>query len=317
MSKLITLIFFYFCLIFSNTANSQVHSSSAYDYLINPLSQQKHILYLTSDSLQGRSTGSRGAILAAKYISNSFSRYGIRPLNATFLQPFTANGKAANNVIGIITSNTGSQEYIIIGSHYDHLGAIGEKVFRGADDNASGISALLNLANAFAKMKEEGNIINKNLIFIAFDAKELSMSGSKFFCDKLKIPSENINCIINIDQIGSVLAPPHSMKEYILVIGQEKLKTWESEQLNFCNNSNHLGLDIDYTFYNSTQFRELFYKLSDHYPFAEKNIPAILFTAGINNNTYKESDTEDIINYPVLTKRTKLIYHFIYQLISA
>lgn len=301
----------------SNSASAQNHSSEAYTYFMLPNKLQKDIVFLTSEEQAGRATGSEGGSAASKYISDAFSDAGLEPYGLSYYQSFTAtNGKRGVNVIGKISSDTGSNEYIIVGAHYDHRGTINGQIYRGADDNASGTAALIAIARAASKMKHDGLKIGKNILFIAFDGKELSMSGSSFFVRKTKINYSNICVMLNIDQIGTSLAAPNDSKDYIIAIGNEYLDDWAGKQLDFSNRSCKIGLDIDYSFYGSETFRKLFYKMSDQAPFAEKNIPAILFTAGINEHTYKTSDTEAVIEYPVLSKRVMLIYYFLYQLIS-
>lgn len=300
-----------------NFASAQNHSSEAYTYFMFPNKLQKDIVFLTSEEQAGRATGSEGGSAASEYISNAFSNAGLEPYGLSFYQSFTTtNGKKGTNVIGKISSNTGSNEYIIVGAHYDHRGTINGQIYRGADDNASGTAALIAIASAISKMKQDGLKIDKNILFIAFDGKELSMSGSSFFVWKTKINYVNICAMLNIDQIGTSLAAPNDSKDYIIAIGNEYLDDWAGKQLDFCNRTCKLGLDIDYSFYGSETFRKLFYKMSDQAPFAEKNIPAILFTAGINEHTYKTSDTEAVIEYSILSKRVMLIYYFLYQLIS-
>lgn len=303
--------------VFTNLVSAQNHSSEAYTYFMAPSLLQKDIVFLTSDESAGRATGSDGNTRLAEYISNAFSNAGLETYGLSYYQSFTAtNGKKGINVIGKLSSTTGSNEYIIIGAHYDHRGTINGHIYRGADDNASGVAALLSLASAFSKMKQDGLKIEKNILFIAFDGKELSMSGSSFFVNKTMINYSRIKLMVNIDQIGTSLAAPNKNKDYIIAIGNEYLNEWEGEQLDFCNRACRLGLDIDYSFYGSVTFRKLFYQMSDQAPFAEKNIPAILFTAGINQHTYKITDTEAVIEYPILSKRAILIFGFLYQLIS-
>lgn len=305
-----------FSVILPDLGYSQNHSSEAYTYFMLPCELQKSIVYLTSDESAGRATGSDGCTMAAKYIAGKLSDAGLEPFGLSYFQSFTAtNGKRGTNVIGKLSSTTGSNKYIIIGAHYDHRGTINGQIYRGADDNASGVAVLLSLASAISKMKMDGMQIDKNILFMAFDGKELSMSGSRFFVGKTMIPPGNIQLMVNIDQIGTSLAAPNKNKDYIIAIGNEHLGEWESKQLDFCNRAYKLSLDIDYSFYGSETFRKLFYKMSDQAPFAEKNIPAILFTAGINEHTYKITDTEAVIEYPILSRRAMLIYYFLYRMI--
>ena len=298
------------------TGYSQSHNANAYDHLADPKLQKEHILYLTGGEMMGRATGSRGGFLAREYIEQKFAEYGIESRGILYYQPFREQSITGYNIIGEVKASIPSQEYIVVGAHYDHHGKIKGKVYPGADDNASGVAALLELGRMFAQMKKDGKRLSKNILFIAFDGKELSMAGSRNFLRSARIHQNNIKCMINIDQIGSTLAPPHKDTNYVLVLGRETIAEWAAEKIDLCNKLANLNIDVDYTFYNSEAFSKIFYKLSDHHSFAQRGIPALFFTSGITEHTFKESDTEDKISYPVLTNRIKLIFHFIYHLVN-
>lgn len=314
----------------SDKCCAQSHNASAYDHLCNPKSLKPHIIALTAPETSGRATGTSGSAIAREYITQKFEEYGVEKRGITYDQPFqvkvTPPSKekselapphrtiTGHNVIGEIKATNGSKKYIIIGAHYDHLGEIKGKIYPGADDNASGIAALLDLANMFSQMKAHGKEIGANLIFVAFDAKEQSMAGSRHFIKSLRIHNGNIICMINIDQIGSTLAPPRKEKNYLLVLGRDSLANWASTQLDICNRTSQINMDMDYTFYNSQNFYDIFYRLSDHHPFVEQGITALFFTSGITGNTYKETDTSATLSYPIMANRVRLIFHFIYHL---
>ena len=313
---------------------AQSHNASAYDHLADPKIQKSHIQSLTTPETMGRATGTSGSAIARDYIMKEFEKYGIEKRGILYTQQFEIKAETANdnnggsvlarpsgkikgnNIIGEIKSTNGSKEYIIVGAHYDHLGEIKGKIYPGADDNASGVAAMLELARMFSIMKQDGKEIGANIIFVAFDAKERNMAGSRHFVRTLRLHNNNIKCMINIDQIGSTLAPPHKDKNYILVLGRDSLENWASTQLDLCNRIGRINMDVDYTFYNSKNFYDIFYRLSDHHPFVEQGITSLFFTSGITGNTYKETDTAGTISYPVLTNRIRLIFHFIYHLIS-
>ncbi len=321
--RILTLIFF---LLISQTGFSQVHSSGAYEYLITIKQQKKHIEELTSAETEGRATGTAGAALAKGYIASAFEQYGLRRWRGSYFQEFPVYpGKELRegeprikgcNVAGYIPSSEGGRDYIIIGAHYDHIGTLEGKVFPGADDNASGVAVLLELAKVFGKIREKEKF-NKNIVFAAFDANNMNNAGSRQFASDLRIAPERIICMINIDQIGSNLSPPGKDSSYLLVLGADKLKEWDREQITLCNNLSETPLDIDFTYYNSPSFYNIFYRLSDQSSFTENEIPSLLFTSGITIHTNKESDNVSNISFRVLDKRIKLIYKFIYQLLKS
>ena len=295
-------------------AYGQSSNHSIYEHLIAPKSQMEHIDTLCSGSMKGRAMGTEGNALARDYIIDKFMEYGVRKRGILYEQDFICKGKKGVNIIGEIESAEAGGDYIIICAHYDHLGMIGSRFYPGANDNASGVAALLELARVFGRLKESGNGVKSNLIFIAFDGKEADMAGSRHFARNLKINPGRIKYVINIDQIATTASPPHKNREYLLVLGIDAVKPWVRERLELCNRLSGLDMDIDYTYYGSKKFYDIFYRLSDHYSFTSLGIPSLMFTCGIDADTYKTTDTPDKIDYQILTKRIRLIYRFIHSI---
>ena len=313
-----------------------------YEQIIYPAKQERIMTWLAHDMNHGRATGSIDAIRTARYIETHFQKYGLEPLcGNSFYQPFpadSASNAAGRNIIGIVPSAVPSDEYIIITAHYDHLGILDGNIYNGADDNASGVTVLLNLADMFGTMRKTKTGPDKNIIFAALDAKELNMAGSKAFVDRLiqkesmsasistirpasdtsrnpeeefpGIPKDRIICAINIDQIGTVLEPVHEADtNFVIVLGENTLPKKHRGLIDMCNRYYNINLDIDHTFYGSENFTDLFYRLSDQIAFHEAGIPALIFTSGFHRHTYKTTDDPDIISYPVMKKRTMLIFY--------
>jgi Zn-dependent M28 family amino/carboxypeptidase len=152
-------------------------------------------------------------------------------------------------------------------------------------------------------------------VFVAFDGNNFSLQGSRHFVSRLGIPQGSITCMVNMDQIGSVLSPVGKNPEYLLVLGSNKLKGWQKGQLDFSNEYFGLGLELDYSYYGSQDFYDIFYRLSDQQSFTAAGIPALLFTSGITKHTNKESDNVDNLDVDVLVKRIDLIYRFIWLIL--
>lgn len=312
--KIIYSIFLPLFFIIPYSLLGQSSNHSVYEHLINAEVQMAHIDTLCSAAMNGRGLGTEGGALARRYIKERFMEYGVKKRGLLYEQEFTYRGKKGVNIIGEIASTESGSDYIIISAHYDHLGEIEGRVYPGADDNASGVAALLELAKLFGKMKGNNTGPECNLLFIAFDGKEANMAGSRYFAENLKIHPGRIKCVINIDQIGSSASPPHLNREYLLVMGIDALPKWMKKRLELCNSLSDLNMDIDYSYYGSKKFYDIFYKMSDHYSFTELAIPSLLFTGGINSHTYKVTDTPDKIDYGVLVKRIRLIYRFIFSI---
>ncbi len=320
-------IFFILLLGIFSIADAQVHSSAANEYHIGIQNKKDIINVLISENGGGRASGTEGIDYIKKYIEKEFINAGLRKWRGEYIHSFpiyVPKGERndeiniiGNNVVGYLPSQTKNSDYIVIGAHYDHMGTLNESIYPGADDNASGIAVLIELAQIFSQIWKNGEL-NKNVVFVAFDGNNHNNAGSKYFAADFGHPFNKIQCMINIDQIGSSLSAPGENKDYLLVLGLNKLDKWSREQLYFFNSNTErpLNLDIDSTYYGSESFYKIFYGLSDQSSFTEKNIPSVLFTSGITHVTNREGDNISIIDFPLLDKRTKLIYRFIYQLVS-
>ena len=170
---------------------------------------KQHIYTLSNDSMQGRKAGTEGIEKAAKYIESEFKRIGLKSFNSDsfrqefrFVNPRSSNSEllTLSNVIGLLEGSKMKNEYVIISAHYDHLGkkdnGDGDLIFNGANDNASGVAAVLMLAEYFKK----ANINKRSLLFVAFTAEEMGLVGSNYFGKT--ISPDSIIAGINIEMIG-------------------------------------------------------------------------------------------------------------------
>ena len=288
---------------------------------------RREISFLTDTLCSGRATGTRGAAEAAFWIARKFTKAGLLPMGEGYGSHFTTPaGATGHNIIGMIPGalSVPRDKYIIIGAHYDHLGILNGSMFPGADANASGTVMLTSLADMFGAMKEMGKVYDTNIIFAAFDAKEMGMSGSSslwklidyaMLKDPLTgeaITKDKITAMVNIDQIGSSLSPvKRGREDYLLMLGNQSLPKGKRMNLEACNMLNDINLDLCFSYYGSKTFTDVFYRLSDQKVFVENKIPAVFFTSGITMNTNKTRDNAENLNYEVLRKRLNLIYHWI------
>src|SRR6267154_5584955 len=201
---------------------------------------KQHIRILAADSMQGRGAGSPGESMAASYIEKQFKKIKLSPMDEerTYLQSFPFKGGVhgtgtegtAHNIIGYL--DNGAANTIIIGAHYDHLG-LGEngssldanpqgKIHNGADDNASGVAGLIELARYFERNKKKENY---NFLFIAFSGEELGLFGSKYFTEHPSIDLTNVNYMINLDMIGRL----DPVSKALAVSGTGTSNVWENE----------------------------------------------------------------------------------------
>ncbi|MFA5714031.1 MAG: M28 family peptidase [Bacteroidales bacterium] len=300
---------------------SEPQPKIGYRPVLNKERAKESLTFIANDLTLGRESGSSGSLIVASFLRSRLRYWGVRPFyGESFTQSFIVEeGEReviGRNIIGILPSSLYSERYIIVSAHYDHLGVLGGNIYQGADDNASGVTALLLLAEWFGHQRylREGPTIN--IIFALFDAKERNMAGSNYFANHLGVESSKIVANINIDQIGSSLAPPGKEKDYLLYTASEQIKERAKGVLNSVNSRMEAPLYIDHTFYGSDSFYQIFAKTSDQFSLSKVGIPAIMFTSGITQHTYKVTDTPQYIDWSLLLKRSELIYYFICELIK-
>ena len=188
-------------LFFSVTITSSAQSKDCDSDFFCDTTLLKHLKSLSSDAFEGRRTGSLGAKKAQKYIINQFYTLGILPLVQSYKQPFGFIDKREYyegiNILGYIKGSELSKEYIVISAHYDHEGIHRGEIYNGADDNASGVSALFSFAEYFINHPPKHSII-----FAAFDAEELGLQGSEYFVKSTIMNSKHIVLNLNMDMIS-------------------------------------------------------------------------------------------------------------------
>lgn len=288
----------------------------------------KEISFLTDSLCQGRAAGSEGSARAAGHISGIFEDAGLLPFGDSWFRSFhLSHNLKGQNVIGMLPGSKSipCDRYVIVGAHYDHLGTIGGKMYPGADSNASGVAAMTSLAEMFGAMRKMGKILKCNIIFVAFDAKEHAFKGSENLWNLIdyerlanpvtgeRITRDKICLMMNIDQIGSSLAPiTKGREDYMIMLGTSSLKPKSKQNiLKTQNGRKGLGLEIGLDYYGSANFTKMFYRLSDQKVFVDHKIPAVLFTSGITMNTNKTWDKVETLNIPVMQKRIYLMFHWL------
>jgi hypothetical protein len=199
--------------------------------------------------------------------------------------------RTGRNVVGYI--DNGAERTIILGAHYDHLGygednnsmlRTGEKqIHNGADDNASGTAALIELARILKTAKQKNN----NYLFIAFSAEELGLNGSKYFTEHSTIDFGKVNYMINMDMVGRL----NDSSNTVTIGGYGTSPQWSS-LINVSDKKNPFTIRIDSSGTGP----------SDHTSFYRKDIPVLFFFTGLHTDYHKPSDDFDKINYIGETK---------------
>lgn len=308
---------------------------------------RRHIEYLASDKLDGRRAGEPGAALAAKYIADQFAKVKLKPGvigtngKATYLQPFSftpvrdphgttpssksstpAKSYDASNVIGMLEGRDPvlKNEAIVIGAHYDHLGRGGSgslaanstEIHHGADDNASGVAAIIELARQF--VRERNN--KRTIIFIAFSGEESGLFGSKFYVENPVFPLDKTIAMINLDMVGR-------LTDNKLTIGgigtatewKNILEAKNGAEIRSILSGSIVGPETGSKFPDlfALQLNEDGFGPSDHSSFYGKKVPVLFFFTGTHNEYHKPTDTADKINYA----GENTIVNYIYSVVKA
>ena len=226
----------------------------------------------------------------------------------------TPSELVGENIIGLVEGAEEKDQYIVISAHYDHLGLVDSVIYPGADDNASGTSAVLELARIFSNASKESGKLKRSILFIFFSGEENGLLGSSYFVNNPVVPLQNIVANLNIDMIGRIdsLHESTDTKDYVYVIGADKLSD-ELYRVNEESNDKGPRLLFDYHF-DKPDEPNRFYERSDHYHFAERNIPVIFYFNGVHADYHKPSDTLDKIIPGLLRKRSELIFLTAWQL---
>ena len=220
------------------------------------------------------------------------------------------------NVLAILEGKSKKDEYIVISSHYDHLGIKDSLINYGADDNASGTSAVLEMARIFQDAKSKGNGPERSILFLNVSGEEKGLLGSSFYVKHPIVPLSKIVANLNIDMIGRTDEKHDSMnvKDYIYLIGADRLSK-ELAHINFNANSEFTKLELDSAFDNDSDPNK-YYQRSDHYNFAKNNIPVIFYFNGTHTDYHKPSDTPDKIDFTLLRKRAQLVFLTAWELLN-
>lgn len=261
------------------------------------------VYYLASDTLEGRGISTPGIELAAQHIRAEFKRLGLKSgtPDGSYYQSFTYAGvsrlgeTSLHNVVGVLDGQGAlANETVLICAHYDHLGhgqigpsdpkTLKDRVYHGADDNASGVAVLLELARRFAT---HSNLPRRRLVFVAFSGEESGLIGSRYYTLKNPLfPLKETAAIINFDMVGRM------RKKELGIAGDRSAREFDA-LLAHANSGTHLKLRLGGTEIPGN---------SDHLPFSELGVPILFFCTGTHADRHSPTDTADKINYQGLVR---------------
>tara|TARA_R110002095_G_scaffold214263_2_gene206028 strand:+ start:29527 stop:31059 length:1533 start_codon:yes stop_codon:yes gene_type:complete len=258
---------------------------------------KSHIEFLASDSLEGREAGAQGGQAAGTYIRGVLQKNGIQPglVDEGYFQEFDGGFR---NIIGIIPGNDPElkKEYVVIGAHYDHVGygkpsnsrgGIGQ-IHNGADDNASGTSALLEAIEALAQHK---SLPRRSLMFVFWDAEEMGLLGSKHWVNHPTVPLDQIAIYLNLDMVGRLKEKPLSLFGSRSSVGLRSCAV----------KCNHRETGVKIRFDNAIR------PDSDHWPFYKRGVPFLMLHTGKHDDYHRPEDDAYKIDYEGTRKCAQLL----------
>lgn len=282
-----------------------------------------HLYIVASDEMQGRNTGEEGQKKAGKYLIEQYVKNGISfPKGAsTFYQPipssyfqraFAPKLGDSENIWAFIEGSEKPDEILVISAHYDHVGMKNGEIYNGADDDGSGTVALLEIAQAFKKAKDEGFGPKRSILFLHVTGEEHGLHGSRYYSEHPLFPLEKTIADINIDMIGRRDDFHKESNNYVYVIGSDYLST-DLYNITEEANKKYVNLTVDYK-YNDRNDPNRFYYRSDHYNFAKHNIPSVFLFNGTHEDYHLPGDDPSKIEYDALAKRTQLAFTIAWEL---
>lgn len=264
---------------------------------------REHAGLLADDTLEGRAAGSRGGIAAAKYLEKELKEAGLEPGgdNGTYIQRFSPGYQ---NIIGIVrgTDPKLRDEFIVVGAHYDHVGYGNRQnsngpigfIHNGADDNASGVAALLEIIDA---LHRSGWQPRRSIVFAFWDGEEINLLGSRHWVRQPTVPREGVKLAVNADMVGRLTNGRLEIAGTRTADGLRRL---------FSSNKLPEDMRLDFTW----EYKEN----SDHWPFYIDGIPSLLIHTGLHSDYHRPSDDIEKLNIVGINKTAAYLLDVICRL---
>jgi Zn-dependent M28 family amino/carboxypeptidase len=266
------------------------------------------ITTLSSTEFQGRKTDSEGARLTQEYLITRFTEMGLQPWQQTFAVPFSFQHQFSTvsgvNIIATIAAKNSSNRWRVITAHYDHLGQTANKMYPGADDNASGIAGMMAIA---AQWQENPPLDDVNLMIVATDAEEPGLYGSYELVTLLQqYPQMDIELSVNLDMIGHP-----DRRRAIYMEGQKNLPDFESikpllmQQTQLCIRTHHTNL------LSGRMKKSDWLRASDHYPFHKAGYSWVYFGVPPHAQYHTADDTIATLDIDFIVAVAETVYQML------
>lgn len=263
---------------------------------------QPHVSYLASDKCDGREPGSDGGRNAAKYVQTYLKKLPLKDAGSegSMMQPFPPG---FSNILAMLPgTNSTNHQVIIVCAHYDHVGhgsvensrgPIGQ-IHYGADDNASGVSAVLELAAAFARLPQAPS---RSILFAFWDAQEDGLLGSRYWIAHPTLPLESVAAVVNLDMVGRLSDRCLTVYGSRTAYGLRRLVSAVNSDFRFC-------LDLSWELNDD----------SDHFSFVEAGIPGLFLSTGDHADTHSPRDRAEKVNYSGAEQVARFAFRLVYDL---
>ena len=228
----------------------------------------------------------------------------------------------AENVLGFLEGSDPKlkNEVLVITAHYDHIGITpdvkgDDKINNGADDDGSGTTGVLMIADAFAKAKKAGKGPKRSILFMTVTGEEKGLLGSEWYSEYPIFPLANTITNLNIDMIGRGDKEHEADNNFVYIIGSDMLSS-DLDRIGKKANKDYVKMNLDEKYNNRTDPNRFYYR-SDHYNFAKHGIPVIFYFNGVHDDYHQPGDEISKIDFPMLAKRAKLVYFTAWELANA
>lgn len=262
-----------------------------------------YVAELADDKFEGREAGTPGGLAAADYLVERLQGLGLEAggEDGSFFQPF---GSGYRNVLARLSRGDAEPacQTLILGAHYDHIGrgspkaSLGKtgEIHNGADDNASGVSAVLEIAEAFSKLPRSPK---RDILFAFWDAEEKGLLGSKYWAANPTVPLDRVVAAVNLDMIGRLRDEQLILFGTRTAAGYRRLVAMSNRQPN---------LRIDFS-------RSLVGN-GDHYPFVDRQIPVLFAHTGVHGQYHRETDDANLVETEGVSRIARLLFGVAFEL---
>lgn len=268
-------------------------------------------LFMVKPSIAAEMMKSEFSTLKAA-VEDTSIRKKLKPRTSEFSITRSTEIVATENVLGYLEGTDKKDELIVLTAHYDHVGMDGDEIYNGADDDGSGTTAILEIAESFIAAKKAGKGPRRSILFMTVTGEEKGLLGSAYYAEHPVFPLENTVVDLNIDMIGRVDASHSDNPDYVYLVGSDRLSS-ELHEISEKVNATFTKLELDYT-YNDEDHPDRIYYRSDHWNFAKNNVPIIFYFNGVHEDYHQPTDTIEKINFDIMKKRTELVYYTTWML---